>query len=293
MVEIGSALNRYKFLVSTLDKMLYRIELAGTDNNSWLAIAPKIGRKFWNQTLSLQLLFEHDWIIESGNDQVIITDLSSFYSLIRAMFEAYAVFHHLFNKEKDIEENIIRFRLWEIDGLSSRLKFQRDNPSDELLKKLEEDKIYIQAVKDMVEDLHYFKYLEEKHKKYLLQNLAWKFSSESLHRGTEQRRWQHTIKELIDRTHIKKHIISDMYNYYSMHVHTGYISILQNENLTPDEKVTGKWVSILNASFVTSFLIRDLSDFFKEGKFIYDSLTENEKNCLMSLWRNRTDSGKM
>lgn len=279
--EIGESLVRYSFLNTTLHKLLQKIEPGMANDKRWFSIAPKIVRKFWKQAQSLEFLFKLEMSYEMNGEEKMILDISSFYSIIRAMYEAYAVFYHLFKLEQNVEENIIRFRLWEIDGLRSRLKFSRTELSQELQERLEGDKKYIDDVELIVQESSFFRNLPESQKTFLLKSCAWKFSSISLKR--EKKYWQHSIKELIERTSLPSTILIDMYSYYSMHVHTGYISILQNDDLPEEGKLTAKWVAITNACFVTAHILNDLSKMFAEGKPFLESLTQKEKECFQSF----------
>ncbi len=233
----------------------------------------------------MEILFTNETTLVTKTGEKMIVDLSSYYSLLRGMFEAYAVFCHLFKLEDDPNENIIRFHLWQLDGLSSRLGFKRDQPSSEVAALIENDKEEIEKVKQHIVAFDLFKSLNPKQQDYLLKRLAWKFSLDSLKRGKDK--WQHTITELIDRTKIKRYILDDLYSYYSMHAHTGYINIIQNDDLPDSEKLMGKWVAIMNASFVTAFMIEDLSKMFKEGKNFFDSLAQEEREVITSFAKNK------
>lgn len=280
--EISQALNRYVFFQKSLFKLAERTETAMKNDRRWFSMAPRVAKKFWKQALSLELLFKHDWSLEENGTEKILLDISSYYSLMRAMYEAYAVFVHLFRIDRDFSENIVRFRLWEVDGLQSRLQFKRENPSEQTISQLNADEVYIGQIIQAIKDAVYFKSLPEKKQNYLLKYKAWKFSHESLQR-MENNKGQHTINELIERTHIKEYLLRDIYSLYSMHVHTGYISILQNDDLSNEDKMIAKWVAIMNATFLIAYMIRELTSRFVEGKEFLESFTGKEKECIESV----------
>jgi len=114
-----------------------------------------------------------------------------------------------------------------------------------------------------------------------LEQHAWKFSRDSLKR--DRGKWQHSITELIQRTGIKQHILNDLYSYYSMHAHTGYISILQNDEFPESDKQIMRWVAIMNGSYLIAFLLHDLANRFAEGKSFFASLTPRERDAIASF----------
>ena len=68
-----------------------------------------------------------------------------------------------------------------------------------------------------------------------------------------------------------------------MHAHTGYISILQNDDLANEDKMIAKWVAITNGTFLVGYMIRELDSRFQEGKPFLQSFEGNEKVVLDSV----------
>lgn len=279
--ELETALGRYVGLQTKLDELLGKIETALAGQTHWWICAPMVARKFLKQARSLELLFRSEWTEYHGRGERTIVDVASYYVLLRAMYEAYAVFCHLFKPCDDPGENILRFHLWQIDGLQNRLNFTREHISEEVQAELDEDRKQIASLKEHLAKFRFFQVLESEKQQFLVNKHAWKFSTDSLKR--DRRKWQHSITELIQRTGIKQHVLNDLYSYYSMHAHTGYVSILQNDDLPETDKQVMKWVAIMNGSYVTAFMLQDLASRFAEGKPFLESLTQQEKYTIASF----------
>lgn len=122
----------FQMMLGHLNRMTSQTEDALKDNTNWWVFGPTVCRKFINHAKSLELIFFHA-IDEYNNDQKNTSlDISSIWTLVRALHETHAVFCHLFQPCANIEENILRFRLWELDSLRSMLRFKRDLVEEEI-----------------------------------------------------------------------------------------------------------------------------------------------------------------
>lgn len=278
--DFKAALARYDFLVSLLHKMTDETEAALKSDSRWFAVAPKIVRKFLNQAYTLNLLF-HPRIIEyEDKTELNIMDLSSMYSVLRMQFETHAAFYHFFMPCSDIGENMVRFRLWELNGLRDKLNFKKDNiENDETI--IQQEAAYISKVEDVIKQISYFQSLPEKQQEELLKKALWKFSSFSL-TNTDKSKWGNSFERLILNTGIREDIYSKLYGFLSTHTHPHYVGVIQNF-LSEVEEDMGCYVAVMYGCFVTAFLIEDFCKRFAEPKNIFEALSKKEQEIFESM----------
>lgn len=277
--EIKEALVRYEFLVELLYHVNNKTDEALKNDRRWFAIAPKIGIKFLNQAFTLKILFAEKELELPDQTIHAFEDLSAIYSTIRMQFEAYGLFYHLFIPCDDIEENILRFRLWELDGVRNRIKLNFGQTPEQAMKRQTEQQ-YQQTIEQVIQGLPYFSKLESKTQKFLLDKAAWRFSSASL---AEKPLKLISYDQLIRQANVSEELFTDFYAYLSMHTHPSYVGVLQNINSTPDEITIGRYVAIMHASFATAFMIDILAKRFTQGKEHLASLKEFDRSVYMSV----------
>ena len=279
--EASDSVKRLDFFIKVLKEMIEHIEPNYINNLHWYTFGIKIAKKFLIQSITLQTSFLVNVSYDGEPDENRIIDFSSMFILLRSLSETYAMYYHFFIRCKNIEENIIRFRLWELDGYLSRQKRYRNLWSDADPKLIEEDE-YIQKIKDAVTGLSFFKNLEKKKQEYLLNNAAWRFTSESLSEK-ESRKWNPPIAYLLKNTSMKEQWIENMYHEYSTHTHSGFLSIVENEKATRNERIQHEQMGILLASFIICFMIDDLKKPYKGGKEYYESLSPQNRSVIESF----------
>jgi hypothetical protein len=130
--------------------------------------------------------------------------------------------------------------------------------------------------------LRYFQALDGQKQSFLLERGAWRFTEQSLN-GKEKNKWQISYEQLIKNTGIRDNIYGNLYGHFSMHTHPGYIGVVQNVSLNSQELEISKYVTLLYACFVTSFLIVDFSTRFEQSKAKYESLSQNQKDVIQSF----------
>src|SRR5574343_771472 len=177
--EISMALGRYNLIVKVFGQLIDNIEEQNLGDKRWFIFSEKIGKKYLKQAYTLQHIFADYIFIIKGDKQQRFIDFSSIFSLLRIQLETYAVFFHLFVDRCDMEEKIIRFRLWELDGLRSRQKYNKPTET------VPADKIVIETkdIKDCIADINqfsYFKNLDKSTQEYLLKYANWRFNDSSL-----------------------------------------------------------------------------------------------------------------
>lgn len=277
--EIKQALTRYHFLVAMLNIINDKTDEALKNNNNWFAFAPKICGKFIKQAFTLELLFSEKILELRDQTTKPFEDLSAIYATLRMQFETHALFYHLFIPCKSMEENILRFRLWELDGIRGKIKFNT-NRSPNLTAQTIANKQYLPVIEQAIFGLPYYKQLDAKVQKFLLDNAAWRFTNDSLKIKPLRRI---TYEQLIMQTGIKETIYADLYAYFSMHSHPNYVGVIQSYSSTDEEIIQGRYVGIMYASFVTAFMIEDIAKRFTQGKAYLDNLTPFDKNVYESV----------
>lgn len=154
--EVSTAITRYNFVLKIFEEIIYKLKEANIDNNNWFIYSEKIGEKYLRQAYTLQDIFSNDIFINENGIQKKIIDLSSVIALLRVQFETYSACFHLFFDTCEMEEKIIRFRLWELDGLKTRQKFKK--PDDAFyVQKIEDEKIEIDKCISIIKQFNYFK----------------------------------------------------------------------------------------------------------------------------------------
>lgn len=279
--EIKEAITRYDFLLKTLSEMNGKVQSALKGDNRWFCMAPNLCTKFLKQAVSLRLLFEDKQLELGNNAPVHFEDLSTIFTIVRMQFEMHALFFHLFMPCDDIEENVLRFRLWELEGIRSSIDTFASSTDPEHLKKKQSNENYEVAIVNAIRSIKYFQNLTEAKRERLIEKNHWRFSSSSLSSND----WKKPLsyKELILSTGLKPKIFEGLYAQLSEHTHPSYSGVLQNFNMSADDIAISRYVATMHAGFVTANMIVDYSKRFVEAGSHLDSLNEKEKEVLRSL----------
>lgn len=184
-----------------------------------------IAVKFLNHAKSL------NHVISNG------IDISSSIAILRAQLETYTTFYLLY-KKGSYDECSLRYNLWKLDGLKQRAKFTltpEDLPQEEaleILAQIEDEKKQIQELKLKISLLPFFEKLPKKYQQQFIKRAIWKFDLTKIEKG--YKKFDYSIREMVENSNIKPIYINDMYSFFSMHSHTNYISVLQNQQMTSD-----------------------------------------------------------
>jgi len=279
--KISSALTRYNFVVKILGQIIDKVETKNQGENRWFIYSEKIARKYLNQAYTLQQIFKDDiYLIKDGKESRFI-DFSSIFTLLRAQLETHSVFYHLFADKCEKQEKILRFRLWELDGLRTIDNYERPE-LDDISDRLDKNKKDIDNCIAKIDGISYFKNLDIKKQTSLLKYANWKFSTDSL-KNKDERKWKLSINKMIMNTGLKGRLFNDWYSFTSTHVHTSYWSVVQNDSLTTEEKTTMEYVAIMQGDFITSFLIKDLCKIYETARKVFESLPKKEQDVLNSF----------
>lgn len=287
--EISSALTRYNFVLKILERIISNVETSNSENNSWFIFSEKIARKYLNQAYTFQHIIQDDIYFTKGNKQLRFIDFSSMLSLLRVQLENYSTFHHLFADKCQMEEKIIRFRLWELDGLKSIEKYQESNNTD-ISHRLSKNNKDIEYCISIINGFDFFKNLDTKQQEWLIKYANWKFSSESL-TNKDKKEWKLSINQIITNTGLNESLFNDWYSFTSTHTHSSYWSIVQNDTLKLEEKIIMEYVAIMQGVFVTSFFIKDLCGIYDVAQKVFDTLPINEQEVVDSFDRGGRKKG--
>jgi len=279
--EISSALTRYNFVVKILGQIIDKVVEKNLGDNKWFIFSEKIANKYLNQAFTLQQILKDDIYYVKNGQQTRFIDFSSIYSLLRVQLETYAVFYHLFADKCDMEEKIIRFRLWELDGLRTIESYEKPTQDDNS-ERLTKNKIDIDSCIAIIQEFSYFKKLDSKRQDFLIKYSNWKFTAKSLS-NKDSKKWKTSINQMIMNTGLKESHFNDWYSFTSAHAHTSYWSVVQNDSLTIEEKITMEYVAIMQAVFVTSFMIKDFCRIYEVAKQEFESLTKKEQEVIDSF----------
>lgn len=279
--EITSALTRYNFVVKILGQIIDKVVEKNRGDNRWFIFSEKIANKYLNQAYTLQQILKDDIYFIKNGQEIRFIDFSSIYSLLRVQLETYSVFYHLFADRCDMEEKIIRFRLWELDGLRTIESYERPT-QDDISERLAKNKNDIDNCIAIIQGFNYYKKLDSKRQEFLIKYANWKFTSKSLN-NKDNRKWKISINQMIMNTGLKESHFNDWYSFTSTHAHTSYWSVVQNDSLILEEKITMEYVAIMQGVFVTSFLIKDFCRIYDVAKLEFESLTIKEQEVIDSF----------
>lgn len=231
----------------------------------------------------MQGMVEHK---SSTQDQIKMGyDLFSINALIRTLIETYITFHHIFVSPEDKDEMKLRFMLWQLDGLLEKRKFEI-SPSilSEVETILKQDEKRIKNICDEIEQNSVYLKMAKAEQLKIYEctstriKVIWKFNI-----SIDLKIHQLKIIELVRQVCCTEAFVNT-YKYSSIHTHSGYLSI---EHF---DKMRGKVVSneytdplIRLAIYLTTFMIRDMSDTDKASKDGFSRLSAGVQNFINGI----------
>jgi hypothetical protein len=182
-----------------------------------------------------------------------------------------------------------------MDSLISRQNYNLIK-SPEINSQINYEKLQIDNIYNIINNLYYFKNLKEPQKKKLIKKknneitfANWKFDSNILNSKKDKYSWE----ELTLKSGMKNEIYNDIHSFSSMHVHSNYISILQNDQLTEANIIEIRIVAIQFSSLIISLFLDDLCYRFSSAKKTIDSLSLSEIEIIKSLLKNGRNKEKI
>lgn len=279
--DISKAFDRYDFLVKTFEKLINALEEKNKVDQRWFIFGSKIGKKCLTHTITLHHLISHEIYFGSGKEKVRFIDQGSLFSLIRVQLECYAVFYHLLVDRCHIEERMVRFHLWQLDGMNTRQRYTRAD--NDPVENLEFEKAEIERIETRIKEINFFKSLPEDVQKDLIKYRIWKFTSASLQNKDKNKR-KISIDKMVENTGIKNNnTFENWYSYSSTHVHTDFWSVVQCDTLTDDQKITTEYIALMMSSFILCHFMLDLSKIQQTARDFISALPLNEQDVIVSF----------
>jgi hypothetical protein len=279
--KIAQNLKRHDTILNIFDNLIDALEEKNKGDNRWFIFISKIGKKFLTQALTLQNIFSQDIYFEKKGGKNRFIDFGSTYSLLRVQLETYAVFYHLFGDKCSIDEKSVRFNLWHLDSLQQRQNYLK--PDDEnVLAQLNSELEEINIIIDRIKSNAYFKTLPTDTQNYLIKKSLWKFSSTSI-KNPEKGKWKLSMDKMVENMGLKETHFGNWYAYTSTHTHTSFWSVIQNDTLTLEQKITTEYVAIEQATFLMCFFLHDLSRVQKTGTDFFNSLSQTDQDIIKSF----------
>jgi hypothetical protein len=285
--ETSQHYNRYSILVRILRDLLKILKEKNIDSTDWTVCIEKINKKFLNQSFTLLQLFQNETFIIDGETQVLFYDLSSVNTLIRLQIENFSVFYHIFVDDCNVEEKQVRFKLWELEAILSRRRYNKPLFDDGNIEIIEKEKQVVDPIIAEIYSINYFKTLPEKVQKYLIEKTLWNFSNESI-RGNDKRNWKISNKQLFSNTGLTGQPFDDWYPAFSIHAHTDYGSVIQNDRIMEEHKSIAEHVAISNCIILTACVINDICVVEEMALKHVNSLPNYEQDLLLKFDKRKT-----
>lgn len=258
-----------KKILETLSDLVDSLAQARVKTVSW---------KYHSQTLVNKIIFTsysiikltEGYIIKSFKEkdlQVDITDYQSIYILTRALIENYVTLCYIYNNDLSEEEQLFRFKLWEVSGLISRQNFSGEN--EDYQKKKEEEKTTIDRINSEIKGMdEYIKLDKNKLNKLFTYGLP-RLDS-----------WQ----QLIRKSNLKKELIGNCYSLFSNYAHSEYLSIIQvaqsSMNSKNSENVSSIQLSLTVVRIINSMAVHYYVTHNKTAEIVYNTFPVSIRNAI-------------
>lgn len=270
--NIEEAYPDFKLFTRLLIEMIQSVNNVKENPYSKKKYVTKILKKIVNHAVSIDDLNYVNQLRLKQNSHENKFDFSAVFILVRSIFETYATTYHFYFDKCPEDEKILRFRLWELDGLQGKLDFKSIN--DPTIKaELKENQKYFDQIKLEIESNPCFIRLSEKSKKKLIKGKRynWKFTTD-----TNNEVKFHSYDSLIEKTQINKSLKQDIYSFFSMHTHAQYHGITQISTLTHEQIEITKIVAFNFVTFIASFVLIELPSIWKAAEEYLKTLQESD-----------------
>lgn len=199
-----------------------------------------------------------------GKDNKIFIDMSSAKAILRAQFEAFLMYHHIYLNpiEEDIKE--LRYNAWIYSSLLQRQKFPAN--TDFAKKQKEKDLTGINKMKEKISKLKSF------------QNLTINQQDSLLNKGSGKlfNHWEAILKET---GFSKGSSFHTVYTSLSMHAHSEGLGIIQlsNQPHHPDNVIYDAKLDLHNSKVLICLMIKSIVDLHEVVKEKYQALPDQIK----------------
>lgn len=195
-----------------------------------------------------------------------ILDISSAKTILRAQYETFLIFHHIYVNPPDDDEAELRYYAWIYSALLGRQKYPTINEESKIQK--EADRKRMEEIKVKLETLNSFKKLTDKQKVGLI------------NRGTGKlfNNWS----KIMDESGFPEgNFLNSIYEYLSIYAHTEGLSILQLKatkfNPKDDHNLSQINSDVMYSKILTCVMIQELVAKFNELKLVWEALPESTR----------------
>lgn len=258
---IDELLKDYRKFINILTILNQSLNDAKIEVQYWETYIEALTWKFSIQSATLADVLEKTSIDFIDNNAKIL-DYSSTTLLSRSLIENYLVFYYLYIMPKTEKEVEFRVKLYEISGLSSRQKITPTTSKS--IKQSLNEKEQIEQLIDEIKTTSFFNKLDSKIQKSILSKKPAKLFS-----------WG----ELFDNSPLTGAIFKNLWNIYSNHAHSEFISILQNQdfykNYSESEVITQQRIIIRSQIPLLCIYILDFIKKYKAAEIVFNTLPTN------------------
>lgn len=193
--------------------------------------------------------------------------------LIRNIYETVAVFNLIYRQPKSKEEKNIIYKLWVLSGLKYRQRFEDNATTSENREKLENERVQISNIESTIKNSTLFEELDNEGQKCILNRIKKKdykiiFENEKV----RSLQWY----ELADVMGMKKGLMDNIYNFFSLYTHPSNVSVFQYADLLSVEEQESPKVVLFNlktANLLFSVFIADYIHLFPDVLNVFEELT--------------------
>ena len=255
------------------------------------ADAKIIHQMIFTKTLSIKRLLEGLAYKSSFGPQLnSVIDPTSIGPLIRSIYETVCLFNMIFRQPTNEAQKKIIYNLWVISGLKYRQSFS--SFYDQPVQKLQEESQEIKNLIAEIEELDYFKKLDEKSQKNIQTKIKKKdfkihFENDAVHFLS----WQDVSSRMGLRE--GNDLFENVYNYFSHYSHPTVASVFQFESMFSGSKKTNEFLSKANMLYVFSLLSFFIADYIFYFPQVLKTFEEQEltKQILLN-WHNQLHRGE-
>lgn len=159
----------------------------------------------------LNLAHGCSFTIKKYDTPIEVIDTTSIFILTRSIIEGFLSLEYLYFNELDREEQLFRFKLWQVSGLMSRQKFA-NSISERFKEKMERERVLVEQLKEEIKSSKYYTTLKGQK--------LYKFDTYGLPRLES---WG----ELLSQSILKNSSFEKTYMLYTNYAHSEYLAMMQ------------------------------------------------------------------
>jgi len=257
-----SLVKDYRELTWAQERIHYSLFESRYQPKPWQEQLELLSTRFTFLNYSLCQLVEGTEVsnIKDRKDKKKVIDITGIYLLIRAVIETYLTIYYLNFESKDDEQNSFRNNLYKFSGLSRRQEFQVFGDAGK--KKLQDEKVTIEQLKQSILENAYFKSLPSDKRKQLLNK-----------KEAREYSWFDLIKS---RGIVSMNFLT-LWKLLSNHAHAEYIGTMQlNSYVTnPKDNLPGIYNFVSQPLMLVTLYIDDLITHFTAPRLVYNTVEQD------------------